>query len=85
MKFVAEEIAGMGHKRYMFSLGKFEASILRGLLVSAIKHTPDTPHTSLTMKRMRAMKNVIGEAIPQMKNPNDGYPSVPKMPPQIDE
>ena len=79
MKYVQEDIAGMGHKRKMFALGRFEAEILHGLIVNGISNTPETPHTKLLIARMKNMKKVIGESLPIISKSRDGYPTIPKM------
>lgn len=67
MRFVEKEIAGQEHIRYLFALGKAEATILLKLIDKALLFMPKTVTTQSTEARLTNMRRAIRDAIPRIK------------------
>ena len=62
MKLDTQETAPSGKPVLKLRVGCAELAILRGLIYTALAHTPKTPETEKTLNHMRAMSRTLNSA-----------------------
>lgn len=63
MKVDSYQISPMGQKAITFRCNKAELIIIRGMLTTALKNTPETPETEELIQRMKNMKKELKDSI----------------------
>lgn len=73
MKFVKEEMTSKERPRYLFALGKEEATIMLSLLDKAYRYMPKTFRTMPDNARVRSMVKTMKHALPEMIETETGF------------
>jgi len=68
MKFVREDVAGGGHTRQWFAIGKAEVEILRGVLENARLWTPKILETETVRMRVNQMIRELDKHRPHIRD-----------------